>query len=270
MYYPDENIGIVKSESFNASISKTGSRLVIDFIKKFTSNFKTKIESYAEHRLFDKRINNNSLFEHGFYYGEQQTKTYITSALDAICNSNCMQEYKVIRNKPSIKEKISQNENIGNGKLDYWCRYGNTTKISVLLEVKQSWIKYYNDDKHYIYKLAISRHASAIDQINNVNDKMSLAVDNLYGVALSVLPVFCRYKEDSDPITINKNTFEVMSENVINKIKAINNTKANICSYINIDNKLSIIDSWPYKDKTIYESHPGVLLAWSIRKFTRK
>ncbi|RMG39966.1 MAG: hypothetical protein D6732_03540 [Methanobacteriota archaeon] len=136
--------GLLRKKEFNGS----GSRVIFDFIEEFQEEFKERIFKYAEAKL---PYLDDGGFEHGFYYGEQQTKTFVTSSLDSICNSEVMQEYSVDRRKKDDKEESDVE---GNGNVDYWCRYGVSTKTSILIEVKQSWIRYYDKKSiRYIHLL---------------------------------------------------------------------------------------------------------------------
>lgn len=80
-----------------------------------------------------------AVFDKVLRAGEQQVKTAVTCALNKPCNGYFMQE-------PSVSRKINTEKkddtNYSNGYVDYWCRYGENTKISILLEIKHHWINH--------------------------------------------------------------------------------------------------------------------------------
>jgi hypothetical protein len=240
---------------------KSGSRIINRFIRDFQNEFARKIIMYTRHRLPDLQYGG---FEHGFYYGEQSTKTFITAALDKICKSNVMQEYSIERKKPSDKKKAE----LGKGKLDYWCQYGKSTRVSILLEVKQDWIRYQNHPaKWTIYATSIIKHKTAVRQITQIKDKSQLTTGSiLYGLALTVLPIYVRYKSSGDSeIRLNYD--------ILNKIGRAAKTelKAHAYGCFSISKKMSPVDVWNEAGRAyIRENHPGVILVWSILKCTKK
>jgi len=238
-----------------------GSQLVYRFIKEFQESFCQRVFKYARHRLQDLDTGG---FEHAFYYGEEVTKTFVTGALDDVCKSNVMQEYSVERKKTASKNKRST----ANGKLDYWCGYGDLTKISILMEVKQHWIQYRspNHPKPWtVSKGGIKRHHDkANEQIRDIKDKTLLAVGSLYGLALTILPIYVRYKsKEEDPVYLNTKLLNAIAG------EARREANANAYGAFCLKKELCLKDFWDTDNGTVYQSYPGVVLLWSINKLTR-
>lgn len=235
----------------------TGSSLVIEFIKYLQDEFCARIKRYALYRGLDRE------FEHLFYYGEQQTKTYISGLLDKICDTNFMQETQVKRRTNKFKKK---REILRNGRLDYWCRYGDVTKISILMEIKQSWIRYYDPHEWTIYEDVTNKHQTAINQLLDIENKRDYTVDNLYGLALTILPIYTRYPNKNSPRV--KLTTKII-ESIANKAMQIANADA-FGSWI-IPDAYCPIDTWYESENSIKknENHPGIIFLWSIKKFTK-
>ncbi len=235
-------------------LSGKGKLLIKEFMENFQGVFARDVCKYAKNTKKDIGL------EHIFWYGEQRTKTIVTTTLHNVCKGYFMQESGVSR----ILDKSKSNElDYQKGKVDYWCRIGSATKISLLIEVKQGWIKYDSPDKWTLYQHAIDRHESAIKQIKNIK-KSDFLGDNLYGIALTLLPLFAKYKSsDSKPIKI--------SSEVLGKIcsKTMKKTNSHACGSFIIPEGLQEISDWPKQDKTIYESYPGFIFVWYIYKCTR-
>jgi hypothetical protein len=239
------------------NICGTGSKVIIDFIKQFQSEFCKKIKKYAAHRKKD------NYFEHLFYYGEQQTKTYITSILDRLCDTNFMQETQVERR---IKRYRGKHHLLNSGRVDYWCRYGNTIKISLLFEIKQAWLRIYNHNKWTIYREIPLRHLKAVEQLAQIKDKSQFTSDSLYSLALTVIPLYMRYNSAKDSVI-------ELKENIMKKIanEVMGKTVAHAYGYWIIPKEYCPIASWNegYIEKKIFENHPGIIFIWSIQKITR-
>ncbi len=237
--------------------SGDGSRLIKKFIITFQNNIENFILNYAE-----KSIRENEL-EHIFWYGEQQIKTAVTCSLNESCNGYFMQEPAVNRKK-KINTNVSYDE-YSNGRLDYWCRFGDITKISILIEVKHHWINIYKNMQHTLYKEVINRHLEAIKQIKNIK-KSDYIIDNLYGVALTILPIFTRYKSlNNNPLLMDNNSLEILGRKILKQVQS------NACSGFIIPNQLQSITDFHNENtsKIEYQSFPGVILLWNISKFTR-
>ena len=240
---------------YEKSFSGKGSFIITKFIEDFQNNFSEDIFKYANSSMNDLGI------EHLFWYGEQQIKTAVTTSLSRLCNGYVMQEPGVARKV--LKEKSSNVEH-KNGRVDYWCRTGQTVKLSILAEVKQAWIRYYSPNRWTMYKYARDSHKSAVKQIKDI-DKSDFIVDNLYGVALTILPIFTRYKSlKAKVIKINS---EILTEICL---KALAATKVHACGGFIIPDNFQEISDWSYDNIKIYESYPGLLFLWSIYKFTKK
>ena len=240
----------------------TGSKLVWRFAEELQKEFKERVEAYARHRLPELE---DGGFEHAFYYGEQQVKTYITAALDAVCSTNFMQEVGVERRKGRKGKK----QVWGSGAVDYWCRYGETTQTSFLLEVKHYWIRYYpdrDDDWCTVHAEGRHRHDKAVKQIDSIEDKMNFTTDNLYGLALTVLPVYVKYPEEPDsPARLDEDTLEEIGH------LAMNELGGHAFGAFTLPKDLAIVDEWSDDEGVSrFENHPGVVMVWSAQKFSRK
>ena len=217
-----------------------------------------KIEKYAKHNLPFLRDN---FFEHGFYYGEQCTKTYVTTALDKTCEGFFMQEYPIERKKEINPSKLPSDS----GKIDYWCRYGAKEKISLIIEVKQHGLRFYSDKKYTIYKEAKKRHKIAVKQIKDIKNKSDYAVDNLYCLALTLMPFFTRYDKENDvKVEISDGILSTIAEDVLSDFDA------HACGYVSIPHEFCPIDGFKNRSgQLIYENHPAFMFAWSIFKVTK-
>jgi len=240
---------------YGKAFSGKGKILIKKFIENFQEIFAKDVCKYARNSKEDIGL------DHIFWYGEQQTKTTVTTTLHNVCNGYFMQEPGVSRKPDKSKSRKLDHKN---GRVDYWCRIGNTTKISLLIEVKQGWIKYESPDKWTIYKYAIDRHESAIKQIKNI-EKRDFLGDNLYGIALTLLPLFARYKSpNGKPIKISN---EVLG-NICSK--TMKKTNSHACGGFVIPEGLQERFDCSEPDKKIYESYPGFIFLWSVYKCTKK
>lgn len=233
-----------------------GSRLVFHFVHDFQREFRKRVVQYGAYRLSDCP---KYEFEPVLIYGEQQTKTCVTSALDVVCSSNLMQEYPVDRKISLSKRK----DVIANGKLDYWCCYGTGRSINVLLEVKQGWIRYFNTYRHTVYSWAIKRHSDAVKQLRSIQDKPDFGD---YGMALTILPIFHRTKISDDAgVLLDRNSLSCIANAALEKASA----HAAWAFTTPLKQSRSIFrwkdDSGAY----FHENYPAVVLIWSILKLRR-
>jgi len=239
----------------NKKFSGKGSKLINDFIRSFHNEFEKFILNYVKYSILDDEL------EHIFWFGEQQVKTAVTCVLCKLCKGYVMQEPAVYRKINTEKEE----NQLKNGRVDYWCRYGNKTKISILIEVKHHWINLDKNKQYVLYKEAQRRHMSAIEQIKNIK-KDDYIIDNLYGAALTILPIFTRYDSpDEKLLLLNRNQLSEICKGIIGT------AKSNVCGGFLIPKKLQSImtfyDENAEKDK--YQSFPGVILVWTLYKFTK-
>ncbi len=240
---------------YQKSLSGKGRNIVKNFVYNFQKNIIDDIYLYANYSINDQGL------DHLFWYGEQQLKTAVTTALYKLCDGYMMQEPGVARKVNKSKE--SKND-YKNGRVDYWCRIGGPTKISILVEMKHAWIRYYSPKKWTIYKYALDRHESAVKQVNDI-EKGEFIDDNLFGVALTILPMFSEHKsEDEEVQKMESFTLRAICE------QAIKTQKVNACGGCIMDDEFLEITDWSDEDKERYESYPGVVFLWSIYKFTRK
>lgn len=240
---------------YEKNFSGKGKNLIKEFIHGFQANFSKDICQYARLSKNDQGI------EHLFWYGEQQLKTAATTSLCKLCNGYIMQEPGVARKV--IKSKRAATD-YKNGRVDYWCRIGKTTKVSILVEMKHGWIRYYSPKKWTIYRYALDRHELAIKQVHDI-EKSDFIINHLYGVALTVLPMFTKYK------SLNEN-IQSVNQRILTNIceQAIKNTRVNACGGFVIPNSLQEITDWSDEKRKIYESYPGLVFLWSIYKYTKK
>lgn len=236
---------------------RSGSRLIKDFLFELQKAFQLRIVKYANHKL---KYSKTGGFEHAFYWGEQRTKSYITAALDEVCDSNFIQEYfverKILKSKKSSKIK--------NGRVDYLCQYGSTSVIDILLEVKQNWIRYKENNESTHYSGTTVLHHEAVKQLKSIHQKMDFRNKSLFGVAMTILPIFTRYPtKDASIIRLSRKKINEIAQS------AMKIAKANCYGYFLMPKQLLIIDEWDYGKKT-YESYPGVIIIYTINKYSRK
>jgi len=234
----------------------TGEKLIKDFLQSFQKEFEKFVINYAEHSVEDQEL------EHIFWFSEQQVKTAVTCALNKPCNGYFMQEPGVLRKIHTKKEKKKEYKN---GRADYWCRFGDKTRLSILIEVKHHWINLYKNHNFTFYKIAQERHIKAIEQIKNI-EKNDYNIDNLFGTVLTILPIFTRYNSnDEDPLIINNNSIQEICEKMIGK------AKSNACGGFVIPKKFQTITSFfDDTEKEKFQSFPGVIMLWTLYKFTRR
>lgn len=240
---------------YEKSFSGQGRNLIKNFIGNLQDRIVEDVFQYSMKSKGDQGT------DHLFWYGEQQLKTAVTSSIYNICDGYLMQEPGIARKVNKSKEDKNDYKN---GRVDYWCRFGNATKISILLEIKHAWIRYYSPEKWTIYQYALDRHESAVGQIRDI-EKSDLIVDNLYGIALTILPVFKRHNslnEDVDKIG------SVVLSNICRD--AMTKDMVHACGGCEMHESLLEILDWSNEEKKLYESYPGIIFLWSIYKFTKK
>ncbi len=89
---------------------------------------------------------------------------------------------------------------------------------------------------------------------------------NLFGAALTILPIFTRYKSDDEEVLlIDNNTLEQLGRKIIGQ------ANSNVCGGFVIPKKLQSITSFydENAEKEKYQSFPGVIMLWTVYKFTR-
>jgi hypothetical protein len=234
----------------------TGSRLISSFIGDFQGEFRERVVKYGDYRLSDP---GKDAFDQVVAYSEQQAKTCVTAALDAVCDSNLIQECPVDRKKPISKRKVVR----AKGKLDYWCEYGEGTPIDILVEVKHGWIRYYKKNRHTVYAWAIDRHAEAVKQLRDIQDKRNLGD---YAMALTILPVYqLTTKRREAGVCLDQNSLAGIVDG------AAQMTGADRVWAFTLPVKQSKA-LFGFKDNDgvrRYESYPAVVLLWSILKIRR-
>ena len=183
----------------------------------------------------------------------------MTAAIDEVCDSDFMQERKVKRDKG----RRGRGRSIGRGKVDYWCRYGLNAKTTVLMEAKQDWIRWCpNKEDCTVYSSAVEHHQEAVQQVGSVFGKMEHTTGNLYGVALTVLPIFVRYDSADDPqVTLRSRQLAAVAE------KAREKLNGHAVGVFAMPRAAAVTVEF---DSGTVESNPGVVLVWSVFKFSRK
>lgn len=240
---------------YDKRFSGEGKNLVKKFISEFQIKFFKDICQYARLSKTDQKL------DHLFWYGEQQLKTAATSSLSKLCNGYVKQEPGVSRKVIKSKKGTTDYKN---GRVDYFCRFGKATKVSLLVEMKQAWIRYYTPKKWTLYSYALVKHQAARKQIHSI-EKNAFIIDNLYGAALTILPMFTRHDSPDETVQkMNIKTLNLICENVIRK------AGVHACSGFLLPEEFKGISDWSDKKKQIYESYPGLIFLWSIYKFTKK
>ncbi len=193
---------------YKKSLSGKGKNIIKNFVYSLQKNIIGDIYQYANYRINDQGL------DHLFLYGEQQLKTAVTTALYKLCGGYMMQEPGVARKVN--KGKKSEND-YKNGRVDYWCRIGGSIKISIIVEMKHGWIRYYSPKRWTIYKYALDRHESAVKQIKDI-EKNDFIIDNLFGVALTILPMFSRHKSEDEKVNkMEPSTLRNICEQIMNR-----------------------------------------------------
>jgi hypothetical protein len=249
--------GLILEKTFKGS----GSRLIKEFPYALQKAFQSRIAKYAIHRLKDLKTGG---FEHAFYYGEQRTKSFITAALDEVCDSNFIQEYSIERKVERKVHKSEKHSKNNNGRVDYLCQYGLNSVVDILIEVKQNWIRYYENREFTNYKGTTDLHQAAVKQLRIIDRKMEFTNKSLFGVAITVLPIFMRYpSKNSAAVKVTKSIIDKIAKSAM--IKA----KAHGYGYFILPKSISVIDEVVYEKKT-HENFPGVVIIYSISKYHRK
>ncbi len=119
-------------------------------------------------------------YEPAFWYREQQTKTYVTFALDRVCSGLVMQEPPVERTGKSAKASASSA-----GRADYWADFRD---LHFHIEVKQAWVRYHENDKPLGLGDLFRKHRAAVKQVKSTLKPNVWKVN--YGLALTVAPVW--------------------------------------------------------------------------------
>ena len=236
----------------------TGRNLIYSFLEKTSEQIFNEIFTYS-HRSMEEGFNN-----HAFWHGEEQVKGQIASALSKSCNGLFLTEPKVTRRR--LKDGDTQEENNKtNERADFWCRFGvEGRKIDVLIEAKHSWGRWWNADKHTIYKYSAERHMAAKKQINCAIKKEYI-VDHLFAAALTVLPVYYRHKSDAEEsCNLTNENIELMTCSTGKIFSADFSFAMKLPDEIN-----KIMPVIGVSGKEVFESYPMLMLIWSVNKIHR-
>lgn len=232
-----------------------GSRLVTRFIDQFQSEFRDRVTKYGRYRLSHQ---DDDGFDQIVAYGEQQVKTSVTAALDAICDSNLMQECPVDRKKPVSRRRVAASK----GKVDYWCKYGDGSPVEVLLEVKHGWVRYHRADRYTVHAWAARRHGEAVEQLKGIRNRAELAD---YAVALTILTL--------NHLTTDQAVVPQFDTSSLADVvgDAVEKTGANRGWGFALppEQRRAVFS---YKDEEgvrHYETYPAVVLVWSVIKVRR-
>jgi len=205
--------------------------------------------------------------EQAFWFGESQTKGYVTAVLDGLCGGYLMQEYPVARLEGDTPRSGGYDyTDRSSGRVDYYCvYYDGDSGVSLLVEVKQYWIRFFPDpdkSRFTVYAEGVRRHETAKEQLKKIGGKQDFKVGKrLYGVALSIMPVFSRHKSDEEKVSP---IGEEDSGTVLGAVRK----KLGAHAVDFLPSPKSAIRIWPTVDNT-FESYPGVVLAWSLLKLSK-
>ncbi len=238
------------------------------FIKEFQDEFCKRVEKYAEYSKKER-------FEPSFCHSEQQTKTHITAALDAVCDSNFLQEYRVWRQRKVKHHRRGYGRSIAlsKGKVDYRCGYEmKDIKIKILLEMKQNWIRYSPTPPYQrkpgnewrISAACIKAHKEAIDDLGSIWKELEQRGDNtenLYGLALTLLPLYCGYPWDApstQPVKIPEDSMAQIGREAQDAANA--DAHGTFIVQPHLDGLVPRGEGY-YNG---YESYPGMVFLWSV------
>jgi len=188
-----------------------------------------------------------------FWYNEQTSKGILTASIDELTETNFYQEYSIQREK-------------GDGRLDYWLEYGNQTKIQIIFEVKHSWARIYSD-RITIYNHAINLFNDAKEQLHSMGQKAFYAN---YAIAMLIMPLFSRYKSDSDkPLKLSRKRIEILQDGIERRFKSTHPYESQILILPHEYNKIHIFKKNEHDAKDFFESYPGTCLIYYIKKITK-
>lgn len=177
-----------------------------DLVEKFyISFFKTTVKWLKKYHCHLLEISR----DHGFIYGEQQVKTYLTLALGEISDGYMMQENPINRNVIPFGKR---NPLLRCGWTDYWV---TVKSISYMIEVKDGMIQYLPEDRFFDFQYASSLLRATIKQVRNTSEKMNYRFgDHLFGLGLVVCPIYCKGKRGAKLPSLKLNTAnkEALSE----------------------------------------------------------
>lgn len=124
-----------------------------------------------------------------FWYGEQQTKTFVTLALGNLCAGSVMQE-------PTCRRRNGGSE-ASRGRADYYCAFG---EHAFFLEFKQTWIG--NGRKSQLSTTrALNVHSNVSAQVRAIRDR-DWEVD--FTVGLTLAPIWSDVLRRKEPIDIDE------------------------------------------------------------------
>lgn len=201
--------------------------------------------------------------EAGFYFGEEQLKTYLTIALGKITNVNVMQEYPLERKKGTRRNKPI----FGHGRLDYIATYKNS---DFLIEVKHGWARYYaKNEKITFYKKYKYYFQGAINQIKRIHSKSaykSKSSRHLFGLSLIVVPFY-------EAMNRNKQEPVPLTESIKSKLEDICLDKdlgSNMFCFWTLNKDDIEVIKYPENNKPYWESYPAVLFLGKMTKYSRE
>jgi len=230
---------------------KAGSKEISTFFDYLCQYTITYLKKYYDN--FPKELK-----EHGFEYGEQQLKTFLTLSLGKLTNHYFIQESPIDKKYFDSKHKT---HSTSYGRTDYWATYKNS---SFLIEVKNGWIRYhskFNDFTFYSYLTSLLN--KSMEQINDVDSKMIYKYSlRLFGLGLVVAPIFYNVKiSDEIPVLILDN--KIRDTLTYNAFKM----GSNICSFWKLPENY-------IKPPEIYDNKKFGILALAFigryKKFTKK
>ena len=224
---------------------KSGSRILNRFLGDLAGAIEKRINRSAGHAFVGRDDP-----EMPFWYNEQTTKGIVSAAIDEITGTNFFQEYSIKRTE-------------GRGRVDYWLEYGSLTTVQILLEVKQSWARIYNDDVT-IYSKTAHLLSDAKKQLDSIEDKATYAN---FSIGMLIMPLYSRYVSDDDtPIELSQERIECLREKIETNF---NSTLLYEVDVIKTLRKYNKIHCFRENSRDIFESHPGICLIYYVRKLTK-
>ena len=227
----------------------------------FSSTCQKLSQSFAEHYVAMSEINWPS---HGFAFGEEQAKLFMSSALLNVCSGRAIMEQPIQRRRSKGTEE--GDPKIGNGRMDYWLSYGSST---ILLEMKHGLIRI-NPDTEMVsgFGGVEKKNNDAVAQMRNIDQKLFWkSRDSLWGTSFIVAPVAIGVDDDDDTQSY-LNLYERSKNHIVDKLGKHKFNKVNVWK---LDDKLSKPVRWVDFDGNAWrEAYPAVFYCATFHKLSRE
>ena len=224
--------------------SKSCPKAVKPFLQRFEAELECAFFRYAESSRID------GYLEPAFWYGEQQTKTFVTMALGNLCAGSALQEPPIKRSAQGDKHR---------GRVDYYCKFGNQ---GLFIEFKQSWMR--NNRTNLPLVAFKEAHKKTAKQIHNIDrtdrDVKDWKVD--YGIGMTIAPVWSDSHKQFRPVQgpRKKDAIDrLLSEKLIHAVSYLE-TRVNTG-----DGKF--LAEWKKGKAKHGEQYAGIFIAWYVREF---